>query len=192
MDGASAPEVDLPRPKKKAKLSHAPVEDIVHSSSGAVGVEEPAGSGAKTGAKAVAKAKAGAKAVAKAKAGAKAVAKAKPGAKAVAKAKAGAKAGAKAVAKAKAGAKAGAKAVAKAKAGAKDDVKAKAGAEDDGFTYPKTFAGRWCPKGRDTFGWWVWRYICKYFILIVAPNIKDRTRSRKEARCERDRDSVCV
>ena len=102
------------------------------------------------------------------------------------------------------------KAVPKKKAGPKKKaIAAGAGSgadgddsKDDGFTYPKTFAGRWCPKQKDSFGGLIWRNITKNFLLIVGPNIMDRSRTKKEARFlsdrerererERKRGSVCV
>ncbi|CAE7621699.1 unnamed protein product [Symbiodinium sp. CCMP2592] len=148
---------ETPRaPAKKARRSHDVEADVGSSVGAAVDVEKPSGAGSK-----------------KANPKVKAVAKAKAVGKVVAKPKALEKADAvpKTVPKKKAAPKK--KAVAA-------DSESGADGDDDGFSYPKTFAGRWCPKQKDSFGWLIWRYICKSFMVAVAPNIKDRSRSKKE------------
>ena len=143
----------------------------------------------------------------KAKRSPRAKAKSSPRAKAKSSPKAKAKSGPKPKAKsnpkpkAKGSPKAKAKSSPKAKAKSSPKAKAKSSAKGEdtrapveesefsgdefpmcGFDYPKTFAGRWSPKVPNSHGWYVWRYIAKTFIQIVAPNIRDRTRSKKEVR----------
>ncbi|OLP96949.1 hypothetical protein AK812_SmicGene20767 [Symbiodinium microadriaticum] len=134
---------------------------------------------------------------AKAKSGPKPKAKSNPKPKAKGSPKAKAKSSPKAKAKSSPKAKAKSSPKAKAKSSPKAKAKSSAKGEDTrapveesefsgdefpmcGFDYPKTFAGRWSPKVPNSHGWYVWRYIAKTFIQIVAPNIRDRTRSKKE------------
>ncbi|CAE7676905.1 unnamed protein product [Symbiodinium sp. CCMP2592] len=121
----------------------------------------------------------------KAKASPKGKAKASPKAKAKANPKAGAKASPKAKAEANPKSKANVGPKAKAKARGCQAIMENGGAllKPDGsfvFDYPKTFAGRFCPKTEQSQGWHLWRYIARSFIEFVAPNIRDRTRSKKE------------
>ena len=49
------------------------------------------------------------------------------------------------------------------------------------FNYPKTFAGRPCPVIEGNKGWLLWRHIVRSFKEIIAPNILDRSRTKREA-----------
>ena len=53
--------------------------------------------------------------------------------------------------------------------------------EDEEVCLPKTFAGRLCPKVEGNKGWLLWQHIVRSFVEIVAPNIMDRSRTKKEA-----------
>ena len=129
----------------------------------------------------------------KAKARAKAVPKTKAKVFPKAKAKVSPKTKAKAFPKAKVKAFPKAKAKSSAKGGGKGIMmdSPEEPTEDEwvnpfsiaGFNFPKTFAGRFCPKVPNSYGWYVWRHIAKSFIEIVGPNIRDRTRTKKEVRC---------
>ena len=58
---------------------------------------------------------------------------------------------------------------------------AEVGEGGDGFNYPHTFARRAAPNKVGSEAWHLWAISCRVFGDIIAPNIKDRSRTKKEA-----------
>ena len=54
---------------------------------------------------------------------------------------------------------------------------------EPGMEWPVTFGGRFCPKTEGSLSQKVWMGIVRAFLTVIAPKIKDRSRTKREAGC---------